>query len=221
MRRRVNRNVQSGLRKKSRAMSSTTARSIAVGGWARDGGLSPEKKFIDNSLSINPTAGANTFSAANVLNSLAEGASATTRIGRKIVMKSIYIRYSWEISTGLDGAPLRILVVYDKQPNAAAAAITAPLVSSAFNSLNNLSNRDRFVTLFDHITEPVDEGGPHAVGGVLYKSINLEAMFNDVNGGTIADITTGSILLYVAQQGSIITNAPTFVCRARIRFTDA
>lgn len=220
MRRRVNRNVQAGLRKKSRAMSSTTARSIAVGGWAFSGNK-PEKKFVDTSISISPVAGSNAFTSGQLLNSLANGTSASDRIGRKVVMKSIYIRWSFEMApTGVDGAPLRILVVYDKQANGALAAITAPLVSSAFNSLNNLSNKDRFVTLFDHISDPIDAEGPHAVAGVLYKPINLEVQFDEDTDGGIDDIMSGAVILYVAQQGTIITAAPTFVCRTRIRYTD-
>lgn len=201
-------------------MSSTTARSIAVGGWAR-GGNNPERKFVDTSQSFTLTAGSNAFAAGVLLNSLATGTTASERIGRKVVMKSIYIRYSVEMApTGTGGAPFRILVVYDKQANGAATTIAQPLLTSAFNSLNNLSNKDRFVTLFDHVTESIDAQGPSAVADVLYKSINLKTHFDEDIDGGIDDITTGSVYMFVAQQGTILTAAPTFVCRTRIRYTD-
>ena len=59
-----------------------------------------------------------------------------------------------------------------------------------------------------------------SVGGVIYKKLNLETMFNSGSAGTIGDITSGSVYLFVAQTGGILVANPIFNWRARVRFTD-
>ena len=112
------------------------------------------------------------------------------------------------------------MVVYDKQANATAPAITDVLVVDSFIGQNNLNNRDRFVVLCDYLSEPIGANGNTSVGGVIYKSLNMETMFNSGNAGTVADITSGSVYLFVAQTGGIGVVNPTFNWRARVRFTD-
>lgn len=203
-------------------MSSLTARSIAVGGYA--GGAiaasAGERKFVDNTVTLAVPL-AFTWSAAQLLNGLALGTSASTRIGRKIVMKSLLLRYRWQLAaTSVGGSPCRILVVYDKQANVAAPAITDILFSDTFTSANNLSNRDRFVTLSDHLTDPVSTGNDFAVSDVIYKNLNLESLFNAGTAGDITDITTGSVYLFACQASTITVAAPALVYMSRIRYTD-
>jgi len=94
------------------------------------------------------------------------------------------------------------------------------LVSSAFNQLNNLSNRDRFVTICDEMVAPISVQGNYMVSGTIYKTLNLETMFNAGSAGTIGDITSGSLYMIVAQGGQIGVTAPTFLARTRVRYTD-
>ena len=112
------------------------------------------------------------------------------------------------------------MVVYDKQTNAAAPAITDILVVDTFIGQNNLNNRDRFTVLCDQISEPIGANVNTSVGGTIYKSVNMETMFNSGNAGTVADITSGSVYLFVAQTGGIGVVNPIFNWRARVRFTD-
>lgn len=201
-------------------VSGTTAQAMRTGGWANPtrGG---ELKFVDTNPTTTPAIGVVTWTAGTLLNGLANGSDASTRVGRKITMKSLLMKYFWKCdpaSTG--GSPLRILIVYDKQANAAAPAITDILLLDNFNSPNNLSNRDRFVTLVDHYTEPIGIAGNFGVGGSVYKKLNMETMFNAGSAGTIGDITSGSVYLFVAQNGGILTVAGDFDSRVRIRYTD-
>ena len=115
---------------------------------------------------------------------------------------------------------MRIIVVYDKQANATAPAITDVLVADSFIGQNNLNNRDRFVILCDQISAPIGAQSDSSVGGVIYKKINLETMFNAGSAGTIGDITSGSVYLFVAQTAGIGIANPSFNWRARIRFQD-
>jgi len=200
-------------------MSGTNGQAIRTGGWANPtkGG---ELKF--NDILCNAVMNLNdTFSTPILLNGLQSGSDATNRIGRKVNIKSLLLRFNFGMaSTSIGGAPCRILVVYDKQANATAPLITDILLVNGFSSQNNLSNRDRFVTIFDHITQPIAATNNYCVADVLFKRVNLETIFNAGNAGTIGDISSGSVYIFVAQCGTIGTTAPVLLARSRIRYTD-
>ena len=201
-------------------MSGTTMQAIRTGGWANPS-LGGELKYIDTNANTALTFASSAFSTGVLLNGVAQGSDATARIGRKMVMKSLLLRWTWNLaSTSTGGSPVRVMVVYDKQANATAPAITDVLVVDSFVGQNNLNNRDRFVVLCDYLSEPIGANGNTSVGGVIYKRLNLETMFNSGSAGTIGDITSGSVYLFVSQTGGILVANPTFNWRARVRFTD-
>jgi len=213
----VTRNGQVVTKKSS---SGSSIQAVRIGGWANPsrGG---ELKFVDTSFSTDPAFGSTAFTAGTLLNGIANGSDASTRIGRKVTIKSLLCRWSCEMrATSTLGALIRTLIVYDKQANATAPAITDILLADVFNSPNNLSNRDRFVTLVDNVSSALSINGDAAVGGVVYKSLNLETMFNAGSAGTIGDITSGSIYMFVAQSGGIAVASPDYLARVRIRYTD-
>lgn len=205
------------------SQSGTTRQAMRVGGWANPskGG---ELKFVDTSFTLTPPIGGSDFTtpgATSLVNGIANGSSAETRIGRKVTLKSILIRYSYALAaTSVGGATGRLMVVYDKQSNATAPLETDILLADNFLSPNNLSNRDRFVTLFDHITDPISVQNNYTVSSTLYKAINLEENFNAGSAGTIGDITSGAIYCLMAQTGSITIAAPQMQIRCRVRYTD-
>lgn len=199
--------------------ASTAAQAVRTGGWANPTS-GAEKKFNDVSATFAPTASAVTFTAGTLLNGVATGTDASSRIGRKAVIKSILLRITTSLATGTKGGAFRILCVYDKQANATAPAITDILLADAFNSPNNLTYRDRFVTIFDQVTDPVDAGGPNERAFTCYKKLNLETLWNAGTDALIGSIASGSIYLFVAQSGSIATNAPSVTIRSRVRYTD-
>jgi len=192
-----------------------------TGGWANPsrGG---ELKFLDVQAGPALTVSSLAFNvAANLLNGVANGSDASTRIGRRTTMKSLLFKYSVSMVTaGTGGACIRFLIVYDKQANAAAPVITDVLLQNEFLSPNNLSNRDRFVTLVDEVSAPVSQNGDQAVCNVIFKRFELESLFNAGSAGTIGDITSGSVYLFVAQSGNIAGGAPTIAYKTRIRYTD-
>lgn len=207
------------MKKTSPPSASTAAQAIRTGGWANPTS-SGESKFIDVDTTFNPGAGVRTFVGPALVNGIATGTTASTRIGRKVAIKSLLVRATGSIATATKGGSFRILVVYDKQANAQAPAITDVLLADDFNSPNNLSNRDRFVTIFDQIMGPVDVGGPNQVSDTYYKKLNLEQMFNAGTDNTIGSITSGSIYIFVAQSGAMATNTPSVVMSTRVRYTD-
>lgn len=152
-----------------------------------------------------------------VLNAMTNGAELYQRIGRKVYMKSIHLR-GWTVNNGTVLADYaRLLVVYDAQPNAALPALAAVLQDSNAGAATsvvseiNLTNRARFKILRDHpimfppvtFTAGVLTNGPNYMEtdkgrfniDMFIKLRGLEAEYNAVNGGTVADITSGSIFL--------------------------
>lgn len=180
---------------------------------------SDEQKNLDVAPAI--PAVATTTSVLTLLNGCLQGTSATTRLGRRITMKSIYIRGNLQLDTTTTGfCPVRILVVYDKQANGAAPVATDILVTDTINAQNNLSNSRRFVTLFDEVVPVIGTAGPQAAHVKLYKKLQHQVEFNSGNAGTIADIQTGSVysVVFANNRTAVATILSGLVCR--IRFTD-
>lgn len=165
--------------------------------------------------------GATTFSSGQLLNALHQGATAATRIGRKVALRSILVRYSVALApTSTGGSPARILIVYDKQANGAAPAITDILIGNDFHAPNNLNNSDRFITLFDEISEPISTQNNYSASKVLYRKLGLETIYKDSDAGDITDIITGSIYAFVANNSAIGVATGAVASITRIRFND-
>jgi len=206
-----------------RSMGPINRQALRTGGWANPT-QGPEVKFKDTNAATTLAIGAATFTtpaAALLLNGLVPDSTATGRIGRKVAWKSLYMRWTAAIaSTTTLGGCVRTIIVYDKQANAAAPAVTDILLVDDFHSPNNLSNRDRFVTLVDHVSTPISAINEFVSSNQVYKKINLETMFNAGTAGTIGDITSGSIYVMFAQSGNMGVAAATVTWRARLRYTD-
>lgn len=171
---------------------------------------------------------ADTTGTITLLNGVATGDDFTDRTGRKIVMKSLYIRglvKNVDISSG--PCLCRLLVVYDNQANGAAPVILDVLKEATSTSQFNLNNRDRFriimdkqyaIGAIDNTATQAYAAGPSIQVYKLYKKINLETIFSGVTNA-IASIQTGSV--YVITIGDQAANAGgTFKFTTRIRFVD-
>ena len=106
-----------------------------------------ELKTID----VAPTqAEATTTAAITLLNGVATGTDYTARIGRKIRMKSLYMRIQISpVDQVTSDTFVRLLIVYDMQSNGTAPAITDVLNTGSTVDHFNLNNRDRFKILMD------------------------------------------------------------------------
>jgi len=171
----------------------------------------PEEKSLDQAFALTPTA-AFQFSALQLLNPIPQGVSTAQRIGRRVVITKIVIRWR------LVDAYSRFMVVYDHAPNGSLPLITDILNINDVNGVNNLANNDRFMILHD---EYICSTNTNAVGGTMagkwiYKRQPLINQWATVATGTIADITTGAIYAIHAgpSTGAVLT------CYARVRYTD-
>ncbi len=95
----------------------------------------------------------------NQLTTFAAGNTNLLRIGNKVQMKTIELKFSLQNSDTSVPNQMRLLVVVDKQPNAAAFALSALLDSNAMHSQRTLSGMSRFRVLLDEVIVANQNGG--------------------------------------------------------------
>jgi len=167
-----------------------------------------------------------TWHSTELLNNVLTGTSATTRIGRKITMTKLQLRFAFGPNVSGNGVvKFRILIVYDKATNGVAPAIADILDivggSPDFHPLafNNLSNSDRFIILADVIPE-----SPLSFYdipfGLISRNINLDTIFNSTAGGTSAAISSGGVYMFISQALVSLVTACDCSWYARIRYND-
>ncbi len=176
--------------------------------------------------------------------SLAQGAGSDQRIGRKVKIRSVQLRFIHR-SNVLDAAgvglwPSRTMIVYDKQANAGLPSysdIIADNLGAGDEALafKNLNNKERFIILYDNYdcTETGDgrknsscrglisklEGGntvEEIQSGTVYRSMDMDCVFGLTN-----EPITGAI--YVVTNGgtaSASTQPGTGKWCTRVRYVD-
>lgn len=166
------------------------------------------------------------------------GADFNNRVGRKITLKSVYIKgmvlneQSVTPSAGANGPQhLRMVIFYDCQPNGAAPAVTDLLNSATPASQLNLNNRDRFKILADKeyvmdptvysvtATQSVAAFSNQAKYVKKYKKLNLETIFSTSTGG-IADITSGALFMFWIGSRAAGAGDANFIGSTRVRYAD-
>lgn len=193
----------------------------------RQKSLAPEKKNVDVSGSVGTAAGSS-WSEIDLLNGVAAGTGPTDRIGRKTQMKSLVFR--WQTSSSASVFPIRIMIVYDRQPSGVipvvseilSAVIPSPSDPNFISNMN-LDNSDRFVILADEIDQPpsliLTTNGTPLRTGKIYRKINLPTVFTNP-GANIADISTGAVYIFTCVLGSVPNSLAGIGYNSRIRYTD-
>lgn len=169
------------------------------------------------------------------------GADFNARVGRKVTLKSFYIRGSVQTvqstATGtvytMPAQMVRMICFCDLQPNGALPLVTDLLNEATPQSQLNLNNRDRFTIYTDKefSLDPASfynsTNGNYAASQnnqikliKKFKSINLEMIFNAGSTGNITDITSGA--LYMLWIGSAPSAAAGAVAKVstRVRYND-
>lgn len=193
---------------------------MRTGGWANP--QRAEVKFIDTTPSFTLSVSSNTWVATpQLLNGSIQGTEAVNRLGRKITLTSLYVKGNLLLApTGTLGGYCRIAVVYDKQANGTAPSITDVFLANDLNSPNNMTNSDRFIKVADFETGIVSQNGDCVAPIEFYRKLNLETCYNTGNAGTIGDIASGSLYMFVCNNGNFTTAAPVCSFRSRVKFTD-
>jgi len=162
-----------------------------------------------------------------LINGLAQGTTASTRIGRRVNVRSIQWRFNCSGSTTTSWTSNRYWIVMDMQSNAAAPQFTDIFDTADPSTLRNISNMQRFKVLFDS-DEFIIAGNLAAPNNSMlacahkgYLKVNLPVQYNAGSAGTIGDIQTGSIyFITVGNSSSGTTNTDVFNSAIRIRYSD-
>jgi len=209
------------------------AGAIRPGGWYNPiRGV--ERKFYDRSFNSTIPSNVVTWSTITnnfLLNGVPTGAGATARVGRKMTIKSLMFRYNVRIDGSVDntattgGASIRMLIVYDRAPNAVIPTNAAIVQDDFFVTNLNLDNRDRFVVLADILSEPISKEGNWNACGKRFIKLNNDVVFNAGDtANDIGTIQTGAIYFLFAQSGGLTyttASALDLGWSTRIRYEDA
>lgn len=208
-------------RQKVKRQKAVVPRGIPLGGQPFRKHTEEKKNFdfdAGGSELVFATSTANRFSIFTPIN----GTGPTQHQGREVTLKSI--QYRWQVSlapTTTGTASLRCLIVYDRQSNILQAVTTDVLAADEITSPMNLNNNKRFTILVDDFVEVIGTQGPQSSLLKGYKKLNHLVEFNQTNGGTFADITTGNIVVFLYQSGGLLVASPNGNFYSRIRFVDA
>lgn len=171
---------------------------------------------------VQPVTFSQTTANANVINVIDNGTAFNQHVGREILMKSLYVRWNMQMAaTSTNSSSLRLLVVYDRQTNTALPATTQIVQTDEIVGMMNLNNNKRFSVLLDEVIPCLGTGGPQAAYVSRYVKLNHLVEFNQTNGGTVADIQTGSVIALFWQEGNLGVASPVGSAYFRIRFLDA
>jgi len=193
----------------------------------------PEKKYNDENgaFSISDTG------TIRLLNGLLLGTSATTRVGQKIMMKSVQIRFQ---ITGPDAGNtptlnsvwLRCMIVYDAQPNGQTFTFGDLLEDASTSNVAisplSMANSSRFKILYNKVhtiqsqlATSVEVPTFSDMWDETYQKLNLETHYSNSNNGDIQDIRTGALFLaMICFTNGAAANQPGVTYYSRIRYYD-
>ena len=140
-----------------------------------------------------------------LLNTVAQGAAVTERVGKKIVMKGLQCRGTLGNASTATYNDVAYIIVYDKRPTGVLPAISDILVSVNPESMNNDNNSGRFSILKRVDANLVGNlSFTGAVANALCESTvrdadwwlnlkGLEVVYKAAGTGAISDIEQGAL----------------------------
>lgn len=209
-------------------VSGQTRMAIALGAQAPRFPYIEKKQKDSNATSVTIASLAATWSALTLLNGIASGVGPDGRLGRRLNMKSLMVRWIHFPQTiaGSFIGDIRILVIYDRNPQGALPAITDILSVDSITGIMNLNNSDRFMVLIDDLPcqtqGRMGSAGSPTLAGKYHRKFNLQSQYDESATGGIADITCGAIyFMWCASASTGATNGTTITFSSRVRYTDA
>lgn len=222
--------------RKNRYHPSSKKAEFTLAPYAQSGRYpSDELKFFGTVRAAHIPAAAGTISNAS-LNLIVQGATDQNRIGRKCVVSKIVMRCfaTLPVATGTAAATmplssdfLRFILYLDKQANGATAAVTDILETATIQSMNNLTNVQRFYILKDKLFElkarsAICQGASDAVTTgedckyfSVFKKCNIPLEFSGA-AGAITELRSTNIGVLCLTTSGLISLAYT----ARVRFSE-
>lgn len=194
---------------------------VRTGGYSFQSTGGKELNFVDNAVSGTDSTTARIV----LLNGLQQGTTASTRIGRRVTIKSIELK--GRVTAGASGtaSTVRYAIVLDRQANAVTPAFTDIYDAALPESLRNISNKARFQVVWDSglinlVGTSAGTTDAARRSFEFYKKVGFPVQYNAGTAGTIGDIQTNA--LYFVSVGDVASGAtaPTLVGQARLRYSD-
>ena len=219
------RKVYQGMANPYKKRRVTTGRTRTSGFYGRYQPKGTEHKFLDTSFAqaTVPTAGLISYPSVNFV---PQGAGESERVGRKVVLRNLLLRYVVVLNNtttaGSTEDVVRTIVFLDKQCNGQAATVTDILATANHLSFNNLANKGRFSILCDQSTD-INSNGAIAAGfgekvetRSKYLRLNHPIEFSGATGA-ITEIRSNNIgILIISKGANSLWNAT-----VRIRYSDS
>jgi len=192
----------------------------------------PELKFVDTGGFLTNVSDAGTIL---LMNGLFLGTGASNRVGQRIMIKSIFVKF-YASGPAVAQAPtlpyvqLRAMIVWDAQPNGATFTVSDLLeqtsASLAVISPMRMANSNRFKIMWDQMYTLSTQQNATTIPFIAcndhtYQKVNLETHYADTNNGNVTDIRTGAIyLFFIAFTGGVSDNDIDIGYHTRLRFYD-
>lgn len=151
-----------------------------------------------------------------LLNPCSRGDDATDRDGRQIRMKSVYLKGSLVIHASATATWVKIALVCQKEARGTLLTTAQVYETEEINALRELDNRRDVFILWDRVFRLNSDNS--MMHWEKYFKIDMKTVFNSGNAGTIADIESNALYLYILSNEA--TNTPTCNVSCRIRFID-
>lgn len=174
--------------------------------------INTEFKSKDITISATPT----TTETFTLLNGLTKGDDIENREGRQVRFKSINTYLDFSLNPVVNNTRVRWCLLLDKQPNTAAIDSSTGVFSNDIAGIINLTFRRRFWFIASGVIK-LNADYPNQ-DRKRYKRVNFKTIYNNADNGTIADITTNALYLYLVSDQA--TNSPSVTGLIRVRFLD-
>lgn len=207
-------------------------RDRTIGNYLRYTGPRPEQKFLD--LTLLDAEISTTASVISSLNLMAQGLTGDTRIGRKITVRKLHVRFELFLPQIVKAVAtktsdiVRVMFFIDKQTNGVATAGSDILKDNTdYLSFRLLSNQGRFEILYDKFHElnyktlGVDQDPSEftqiAVSKFykFSKKLSVPIEFSGISGA-ITEVRSNNIGILAISRGATAV----LTSKVRLRFSD-
>lgn len=221
--------------RRARARRYRRGRDRTGGFYGRFSGDDAELKFFDTTTTLlfDATGEVSANATGGQMNLIPQGVTESTRVGRKCVIKSIYLRMVHTPATTTANSFCKFAIVLDKQANGAVPAYTDIYTTNASISAPlNLANSSRFqilkeFNLLANATAASTSDNWATLGNTVYsqplrrikwfKRCNIPLEFNSTTGAITEVRTNNLCIAYISSTGDDIHSATGII---RLRFSD-
>lgn len=175
-----------------------------------------EHKYFDQSLALGAVVNGNIYN----ISDITRGDQVTQRIGNQVTLKKIDFRASFSISTNVDKAMIRYLILVDKQGYNAPSVtdvLQSGLVGTTYTDIcpYEWDYRRRFKVLHDEVVAMNKNGS----NGYTFRQFSIKLNLESTYIGASTTFTNQIYLIVIGSEINIL-DISNFQYHSRIEFTD-